>query len=444
VRLAAAVPVLSLVALITACGSEPSTRPSVLLVTLDTTRRDHLGCYGHTGGTSPSIDAVAAESEVYDDAVSTSSWTLPAHASLFTGQVPTRHQARYDEHGPLVLTQAIEGPFERYRVRGLRPDAVTLAQILHDAGWATGGVVAGPWMKRVFGLDRGFAWWDDANIHEVNGRAADQVTDSALGWIAQRGKEPFFLFLNYFDPHSPFDPPADWLRSHTTALLNDLVQLYDLEIRFMDEQLGRLVAGLRARGLWDDMLVVITADHGELLGEHGLWGHGRMLSQEELRVPLLIKFPARDGRRGRRAERAQLTDVLPTVLDVLGLPLPEDVQGGVLPKAAHPVVAELQVPPKIGDRGSFRALFDGSWKYVDTSLGAAMLYDVAADPGEDRDRSRDEAGRALSMRELLDSYLDALRRPVVESPDSVVDPDTVRALEALGYMGEKKEKEGAR
>jgi len=129
VRFAAAV----LVLLIVACGREPPARPSVLLITLDTTRPDHLGCYGHAGGTSPNVDALAAESEVYDNALSTSSWTLPAHASLFTGQVPTRHQARYDEQGPLVLTQAIAGPFERYRVRGFRPDAVTLAQILRDS-----------------------------------------------------------------------------------------------------------------------------------------------------------------------------------------------------------------------------------------------------------------------------------------------------------------------
>jgi len=168
VRIAAA----ALVALVAACGPEPVRRPNVLLVTLDTTRPDHLGCYGHAGGTSPSLDGLAAESELYDDALSTSSWTLPAHASLFTGQVPTRHQAYYDERGPLVLTQAIEGPFERYRVRGLRQDAATLAQILRDHGYATGAVVAGPWMKPVFGLGRGFASYDAAGIREVNGRPA--------------------------------------------------------------------------------------------------------------------------------------------------------------------------------------------------------------------------------------------------------------------------------
>ena len=424
-----------------ACGREPTTRPSVLLVTLDTTRADHLGCYGHTGDTSPQLDALAAESEVYDNAVSTSSWTLPAHASLFTGQVPTRHQARYDERGPLVLTQAIEGPFERYRVHGLRPDAVTLAQVLRDAGWATGGVVAGPWMKRVFGLDRGFAWYDDAGILEVNGRPANQVTDAALGWIARRGPEPFFLFLNYFDPHSPFDPPADWVRTQTSALVNDLVQLYDLEIRFMDEQFGRLLADLRARGLWDDLLVVVTADHGELLGEHGLWGHGRSLSQEEVRVPLLIKYPKRDGRRGRRTERVLLTDVLPTVLARVGLPAPADVQGGVLPDVTHPVVAELHLPPRLGDRGSFRALFDDQWKYVETTQGARMLYDLTEDPREDRDRHGEHPDRTQEMANRLNTYLHALERPTLDAPDAVVDPDTVRALEALGYMGTKKEKE---
>ena len=430
VRIAA----VALVAFVAACGPEPVRRPSVLLVTLDTTRPDHLGCYGHAGGTSPSLDALAAESEVYDDALSTSSWTLPAHASLFTGQVPTRHQARYDERGPLVLTQAIEGPFERYRVRGLRKDAVTLAQILGEHGYATAAVVAGPWMKPVFGLDRGFQSYDAAGIREVNGRPANEVTDAALAWLGERDAVPFFLFLNYFDPHAPFDPPAGWRPELRPVIGNDLVALYDLEIRFMDEHFGRLLAALRARGLWDDLLVIVTADHGELLGEHSLWGHGFTLSQEELRVPLLIKFPAGDRRRGRRRERVQLTDVLPTILGRLGLPAPADVQGGVLPRVAHPVVAELQTTPAVNDRGSFRALFEGSWKYVENSGGATMLYDLAADPREHDDRSRGERGQADAMRARLSTYLDTLERAAPDAPDHAVDPDTVRALEALGYL----------
>jgi arylsulfatase A-like enzyme len=430
VRIAA----VALVTFLAACGPEPVRRPNVLLVTLDTTRPDHLGCYGHGGGTSPSLDAVAAESEVYEDALSTSSWTLPAHASLFTGQVPTRHQAYYDERGPLVLTQAIEGPFERYRVRGLRKDAVTLAQVLRDHGYATGAVVAGPWMKPVFGLDRGFESYDATGIREVNGRPANEVTDGALAWIGERGAEPFFLFLNYFDPHAPFDPPAGWRPELRPVIGNDLVALYDLEIRFMDEHVGRLLAALRARGLWDDLLVVVTADHGELLGEHALWGHGLGLSQEELRVPLLIKYPAGDRRRGRRRERVQLTDVLPTVLARLDLPVPADVQGGVLPRVAHPVVAELQMTPAVSKRGSFRALYEGSWKYVENGGGATMLYDLGADQRENHDRSREMRPQTDAMRARLGAYLDALERAAPDAPEHAVDPDTVRALEALGYL----------
>jgi arylsulfatase A-like enzyme len=222
-------------------------------------------------------------------------------------------------------------------------------------------------------------------------------------------------------------------------MLNDLVQLYDLEIGFMDAHLGRLFAALRARGLFDDLLVVVTADHGELLGEHGLWGHGLRLSQEELRIPLLIKFPAADRRRGRRTEHVQLTDVLPTVLERLGLPTPGDVQGGALPRISHPIVAELYLPPRLGDQGSYRALVEGPWKYVETTLGAPTLYDLAADPREERDRSRDETTRIQTMAGRLASYLTPLERPVVEAPESEVDSDTVRALEALGYVGPKRE-----
>ncbi|MFC1657678.1 sulfatase-like hydrolase/transferase, partial [Candidatus Moduliflexota bacterium] len=158
-------------------------RPNIILITLDTTRRDRLGCYGCTSPTSPVLDKLAGESLLYTRAIAPSNWTLPSHASLFTGKFTASHGARFDPEGPLSLGGHLEGPEEfwgAFRARGLGEDEETLAAILAAAGYATGGVAAGPWLKRAFGLDRGFSFWDDGQISTENGRTADQVTPAAL------------------------------------------------------------------------------------------------------------------------------------------------------------------------------------------------------------------------------------------------------------------------
>jgi len=424
-----------------ACGGSASLeRPNVLLITLDTTRADHLGCYGYGLETSPNLDRLAEQSVVYEHAISTASWTLPAHAALFTGKFTSSHGARYDPEGPLRLTSGIEGPaaWDGYRARGLSVEERTLAGLLGQAGYATGAVVAGPWMKRVFGLDRGFEHYDDDQVHDVSGRLAEEVTSAALSWLAIPRDGPFFLFLNYYDPHSPFGAPEPFTfrflpegRPRNDRRGN-LVHLYDGEIRYMDEHLGALFRELERQGLWDDTLVVVTADHGELFGEGGRWGHGEYLSEAELHVPLIVKHPRGEVPPGRRAEPIQTVDVLPLILARAGVPLPAGIQGG----ARHPICAEAYPLEAFSQdkAGDWRALYDWPVKYVWNSRGRGGLYDVAADPLETVDLSAGQGERARRMDLALQGYLSNLPPPG-ESVGGDVDAETAEALRNLGYTG---------
>ena len=310
--------------------------PNILLITLDTTRADHLSCYGYTRATSPHIDALAAEGMVYDRCIATSSWTLPAHASLLTGRFPTSHGAIYDPNGAVVLAGILPGEWANYRVSALGDRIETLATVLKRHGYATGGVVGGPWLKKPFGLGQGFDDYDDDEITNVNGRLAEQINRRALPWIERMADRPFLLFINYFDPHDPYLPPEEF-RYHfldTSKLIGgvkatpeQLLALYDAEIHYTDHFLGELVDHLKDLGIYDDTWIIITADHGELFGEHDLRGHGLTLYEEEVHIPLIMKYPKRWAKRGRRADLIRLVDIMPIILDRLEIPLPPRLQG---------------------------------------------------------------------------------------------------------------------
>jgi arylsulfatase len=429
----------ALAAAAAACAEGSDPPPRVLLITLDTTRVDRLGLYGYGGRTSFHLDRFARDALVFDAAYSTSSWTLPAHASLFTGKLVSAHGARKDPHGPLSLASAVGDPehWKHYRARGLAEGETTLAELLRARGFATGAIVAGPWMKRVFGLAQGFDSYDEDGIASVNGRPASEVTTRALEWIARHEREPFFLFLNYYDPHYPFDPPAEFvpfLPEEERVVPRLWSHLYDAEIRSMDAELGRLFEGLAGRGLYNGSWIVVTADHGEVLGEHGQIGHGQTLMQVEIRVPLLIKYPLGAGPLGRSAEQVLITDVLPTLLDALGVPIPAGQQGVSLPGAEHPIIAELTTLPRESRSGDWRAIVSGDFKYIWNSQGRSWLTDLARDPGETRDFSGEHPELAERLRETLQRTLESLPPPAPADPEQVVDPETQRALERLGYL----------
>ena len=434
--------------LASACRSlwTPST-PNILLITLAATRADHLGCYGYFRTTSPNIDAIADSGIVYTSAYSTSSWTLPAHASLFTGMFPTSHGARYDAQGPLLLSRAVAVPekFGELRARGLGSEETTLAGMLGEAGYDTGAVVAGPWLKRMFGLHRAFAYYDDHGIDTIVGRRADSVTQAALSWIDVRKSSgnPFFLFLNYFDPHGPYDPPRPYARrfkrppkSETTpeAERARANALYDGEIAYMDRHIGVLMDWLKQRDLFDRTYIIVTSDHGEQLGEKGRWGHGLTLSQQEIRVPMIVKPPLGEARGERRNEPIQLIDVLPLIASRLEQSIPATVQGGIPPQVGHPLVAEVYPFPQISPYGEWRTVIRDGYKFLWNGKGQHELYNLVADPGELNQLLTRHPTHAQRMQEDLETFFASLPARGRVNGDVSIDEETRRALERRGYV----------
>lgn len=429
------------------CTRGPRPRlPSVLLVTLDTTRVDRLGCYGYEAPTSPALDRLAREAMVFERAYATSSWTLPSHASLFTGRMPNSHGARKDPDGPLNVAQAIDGDprIARLRARGLEAGQATLAELCTAGGYRCGGIVAGPWMKALFGLERGFEHWDDVAISTENGRSATSVADAALRWLAADDARPFLLFLNFFDAHTPYRPPPATLAmvhpgatvSFATAkTLDELSTLYDGELRVADDGLARVLDALRARGLFDEMMIVVTADHGELLGEHGGFGHGKSLWEEEIRIPLLVKCPRGEVRPGRSDALVQLTDLLPLVAERLGLELPEAIEGAWPPrrKAAF---AEVHPLAHESEAGRWRMWLEDRQKLLSAERGPRHLFDLAQDPRESRNLAMQDPALARRLAEQMQAFAASLPPPpaVASVRPRAIDAETQRALRSLGYV----------
>lgn len=424
-----------------ACGG---TSPlSVVLVTLDTTRVDHLSCYGYERTTSPSLDRLAEESVRFTRAWSTSSWTLPAHASLFTGLFPSAHGAHHDDGG----TEALGG----FRVGRLGEEFTTLAEILAERGYRTGAFIGGPWLKSSFGLMQGFEHVHD-EVSGLSGLPAKSLTDLALAWLADIDqREPYFLFVNFFDPHLPYDPPGsegfgrwretvtdDWwveaIRSGSIEADSReiLVDRYDSEIREMDRHLGRLLDAVRARAGGHRTLIVVTSDHGEAFGEGGRFLHNMWLGEEMTRIPLVVRYPERRWA-GQVDDRAvQLVDVLPMVLDALSLP----------PTAARALAdrqdrAFMELYGSDGGRQRFGRRFDRtlravvSWplKLEVSERGPAVLHRLQ---GLEERPAKSDSAQLAALHAALRDHLRAVGKVGVRAADP--DAETRDSLRALGYI----------
>ncbi len=427
-------------------GNSP--RPPIVLITLDTTRARSLGCYGYSQSSSPNIDRFAQQSLVYDNAIAPGTWTLPSHASLFTGKFPSSHGARKDTQGNLKLLDALPGPdaWAVHRVRTISQNEQTLASILKSAGYLTGAVVAGPWMMKVFGLSAGFDFYDEQNITDINGRVAEDVTDVALDWLKQSSDRPRFLFLNYFDPHYPLVPPEEFLRRFVPAGVprdqrdkgkqlsrEHYTALYDAEISYMDHHVGRLLDGLRSIGHYDSSWIIMTSDHGHLMGEHGKTGHGGLPYQEVAHIPMIVKAPGTESAGQRSSDWIQLTDVLPMIAERLQLQVPATIQGQVPVQATHPIVIE-SIPSATKRDGSWLAIIEDGLKFIWNSEGNHMLFDLNGDPSEENNLFPVDVARARSLGDRLVSYLTGLPKPGATAPTSNVDQSAVKALKSVGYL----------
>lgn len=430
--------------ILSSCRNRPARvggRPNVILITLDTTRADKLGCYGYKRNTSPNLDILAEQSVFYKNAIATSSWTLPSHASLFTGKFTASHGAKYDPDGPLRLTDGIEGSqtWSNVRARGLSPHEMTLAALFREKGFQTGGVAGGPWLKKIFGLNMGFDFYDDNKIETNKGRDAQSVTACALNWIRKVKHKEFFLFLNYYDPHGPYSAPKEFekvfLPNYTGGNSRwEINGLYDAEILYMDFYIGELLKQLKSWGLYDNSWIIVTSDHGELLGEHGKYGHGNYLSQEELHIPLFMKYPKGEVSQRTIDAYFQLVDIFAMVCDRFDIALPDGVQGSSKGQADHPVIAETYPLEIMTPDGQWRAVYDMDMKFVWSSLNHHQLFNLKDDPHEQANLVYLKTPLVAQMSEKMNNYLDSLPKPMPADKAVELDPQTKEALKSLGYV----------
>ena len=498
---------------------ERSQYPDILLVVLDTARAQNFSCYGYDRLTTPRIDQIAAEGVLYQDAIAPSPWTLPSHASLFTGLFPSKHGAH---------------EYHRY----LDNRHTTLGQFLRDQGYQTVGMSNNSWISNTFGFSRGFETfikiWQvfqaetdvtnrpapivdyserpnnlytrldqllDGNIvkNAINGvytrffwrrydKGARRINAEIKGWLGRRRikHRPFFLFVNYLEPHLQYRPPAPYDTIHlpdgvtaqaarrvnqdawryisgavemTEADFDILRGLYDGELSYLDYRIGEIYDFLWEAGLLNDTLLIITSDHGENIGEHNLMDHQYCLYDTLLRVPLIIRYPPLFPAGERIVQQVQLVDVFPTIMDVLGIDdekLKQQMQGeSLIPDrlakrkrrfalaeylGPQPTIEVLRRRVPDADNSIYRydralrCIRTEDFKYTQASDGRDQLHNIRDDPKELNNLVLVEKDRSDELRTELEKWLGpfAEAEPRGEMPE--IDEATRSRLEALGYL----------
>jgi arylsulfatase A-like enzyme len=467
----------------------PAGAPDVVVIVLDTVRAKNVSSYGYARETAPTLSALAREGALFEDATSPATWSLPSHASLFTGRYPSAHGA----HGEHVVLD------DRFP---------TLAQVLAARGYETFCFTSNAWISDGLGLTRGFGWQDPTWREQAGAgrnfsfvwRLLDRlgiaggdkggatVTANFARWAGERPADarPYFAFLNFIEAHFPYhqlpveyaqrfsDRPRGELEAISMALMAQQFggpvrpfeevgqparDMYDGGIAYADELLRRVVEALRARGSLDRTVLVVLADHGETLGERaGFFGHGPSLYQDVVWVPLVVRYPLRIPAGARVGTPVSTVGVFATVLDLVGIEAPPTLQvpslvplanGAVAPSG--PVLAEISkmtamgapervLPdPQMDGAARYRALRDGRLKLVASSNAEPLLYDLAADPGEERNVAAERPADVARLSESLEQIRVALGLPALDvdlggGAETELDPATRERLRQLGYV----------
>lgn len=396
---------------------------NILLISIDTCRADYLSCYGYKRKTTPNIDKLANNGFLFKNVISPIPMTLPAHSSIFTGTIPPYHGV----HDNLN--------------HHLGPANVTLAEKLKENGFTTGAVISAFVLDSWFGMDQGFDTYNDSFKNPLEGnsfeqRAGGETTQFAIEWLNDNKDERFFLFLHYFDPHSNYEPPEPFASKFGD---NSYAGLYAGEIAFADHCIGQVVTELKRLGLYDSTLIIVTGDHGEMLGDHGEDTHAYFIYQPAIKVPLIFKFPGQNKKKTIKAQ-VGLIDIAPTLYSILGIEKPAEVQGTDLsvyfkenepPKQERYYFCESLEPTKY-KLNSLLGVVTDRFKYIQTTR--PELYDLARDPGEKTNLAEKLPQQARILKDKLKHILElSIRKEELDSSIEI-SAEARRKLESLGYV----------
>ena len=429
---------------------------NIILVGIDTCRQDHMSCFGYELDTTPNLKTLAQDCILFTNTISQSPWTLPSFASIFTSTYPSVHRARGKAEGDKF-----------YPIIGSLNSGV---EILSSSGFKTKAYINGPYLAPAFGLSKGFDDYDYAHGSNAKIRRSDETVNRALEWIKENSEEQFFLFLHFFDPHLNYDPPrrslqrlmklagfeySGTLKSPFSQLKevrnNELLLseedwkfiqlLYDAEISAVDESCGKLFRFLKANGLYDKSILVVLSDHGEEFLDHGGFEHGHTLYDELINIPLMIKMPSSIRAGEIISYQVRLIDIMPTLLEILDMDIPESFQGESLLRLikkgrANEIWPAFSEETHWGDE--LKAVRESCYKFItNDSLDAFQLYNLCSDPGEKNDLANMEKEKAREMRKRIirwmRSNLGRVRK--MRGEQSVdLDKKTRENLRSLGYI----------
>ncbi len=407
-----------------AVGGHARAGLNLVVITLDTTRADHMGAYGSRDVETPAFDRLAQEGALFEQTTTAAPLTLPAHASIFTGRFPPEHGVR--DNGGFFLS----------------PEQTTLAEILAAQGFKTGGFVAAYVLDHKWGVSQGFqTYFDDFDMSKSRGlsigeiqRPANEVVDKALPWLDSVKGDRFFAWLHFYDPHTPYTPPEPYNTKYGG-------HPYRGEIAFVDSQIARVVAFLESRGLLERTVIAVLGDHGESLGNHGEDAHGFFIYEATARVPFIVRAPLASARGRRVADPVRTVDLVPTVLELLSLPPVKAISGRSLVPLMTGATIQLDLEGYAEAMYSLhhygwsdlRAMRSGRFKVIDAPR--PELYDLETDPGELTDIYQQRRTVGDQMVARLRAMEQGFEHAPSAAPATDVDPEVRARLAALGYVG---------